>query len=362
MNLQRREAVKTIIGLGTLEFLGAGILGRASVSDFGVFLEGGKHFVRAAAVQMKIRHGDVDANLATAERLVEMAISDGATWITLPEFFTTGFGAGNDPAFLDAHCPLDGEPKQLLVRLAKRAGGVVGGSFLAQRDQDTYNTYVLALADGRTFTHDKDTPSMGTEASCYIGGDDDGCMNLGEPNIAVGVAMCWELIRVRTARRLRERVDVILAGSAYFDSEELYEEAFRNRNSEILTNMPRKLAKLTGAPVVHANPVGQVRLGFYSAPLRASTVEYMGQSQIVNASGETLGFRSHAEGEGVVVATLELHRQLPSAPLPDSFWIPEIPDEYAKGFASRSDGAKTYWEQTRPYRNRTSQRHIDSRD
>ena len=93
---------------------------------------------------MTIRHGDVPANLERARQLVRAAIKQGAAWIVLPEFFTSGYGAGNDPALIDAHRPVDGEPTRLLKELAKECGGAVGGSFLAQGGKDTYNTFVLA--------------------------------------------------------------------------------------------------------------------------------------------------------------------------------------------------------------------------
>jgi len=63
----------------------------------------------------------------------------------------------------------------LLRRLAKEGGAAVGGSFLAQRGRDTYNTFALALPDGETvLTHDKDIPSNTTEAMNYRWGEDDG--------------------------------------------------------------------------------------------------------------------------------------------------------------------------------------------
>ena len=57
---------------------------------------------------------------------------------------------------------------------------------MAQRDEDTYNTLVLAHASGETFFHDKDDPTGPIEAAHWIAGTDDGVMNT--PDGTVGAA------------------------------------------------------------------------------------------------------------------------------------------------------------------------------
>lgn len=91
--------------------------------------------------------GDVSANLAMAEKLVDDAAGSGAEWITLPEFFTSGMGF--DPSLADAALPPDGAATELLLRLAKRHHAKVGGSFLC-RDHDGHvrNAYFLATPEG----------------------------------------------------------------------------------------------------------------------------------------------------------------------------------------------------------------------
>ena len=353
MSLCRRSFLKSAAVAGA-----TGIVTPATSSiaaELGIEVSGNERRVRAAAIQMTIRHGDVDANLETAERLGRKAIEEGATWITFPEFFTSGFGAGNDPAQIDAHRPLDGEPTALLKSLAKDCGGAVGGSFLAQRNQDTYNTYVLALSDERVLTHDKDTPSMGTEASNYIGGDDDGFLAIDNPDINVGIALCWEFVRSRTARRLRGRVDLMMGGSAYLDGPalaELVDAGTLRTNRRILDEMPGRMARMVGAPVVHANPVGRVNIADWQNPERVVVYDYMGNSQIVNSSGEILAKRDRKQGEGVVVAEVTIGSKQPTEEVPDRFWIPDVPDLYPWAFGNRSEGAQIYYTLTRPHRNK----------
>ena len=171
-----------------------------------------------AAVQMHAVLGDVDANLNNAARLVEKAVEKRAQVIVLPEFFTSGLGY--HPSMMHAHRPLNGEPMEMLKRLAKEHRIWLGGSFLAESDGHVYNTFVLAISDGRVFTHDKDFPTGAIEQMLFAPGEDaefvrmlrnptrtdvipsrhknnlPGVFEIGDTR--VGSAMCWELVRKRT--------------------------------------------------------------------------------------------------------------------------------------------------------------------
>jgi hypothetical protein len=67
-------------------------------------------------------------------------------------------------------------------------------------------------------------------------------------------------------QRLRGRVDIVLAGSAYLDNQTLFDNVFLQHDERILDEMPRNLARLVGASVVHANPVSCVVIGEYDDP------------------------------------------------------------------------------------------------
>ena len=306
---------------------------------------------RVAAIQMTIRHGKIDENLTTAEKLIKRAIVKGAKWIVLPEFFTTGYGSGNDPANLDAALPIDGEPTAMLKRMAAQGECAVGGSFLAQKQGDTYNTFVMATPDGSVHMHDKDAPSTGDEASNHVGRiDDKGLFDVGE--FRIGAALCWELMRFRTARRLRGEVDLVLSGTAYFNDEE-FDDVLQEQTRDFLRRKPIQFARLVGAPVVLASGVGRNEIGSYDNPNGKVKIEYLGASQIVNAAGETLAMRSQADGEGIVVADIEMGQCPPLDELVDRLWIPEVPSFYNQVFFENTrKGAKIYQEFVRPHRNR----------
>ena len=194
--------------------------------------------IRVAAVQSQPQLGDVDANLENVRKLVRRAFSAGAQWVVLPEFFTTGIIF--DDSLLAGHRPLDGAPMQLLKELAREGGATVGGSYLAESGRDVYNTFVLRTAmaksipmtrtsrQGRLSTptmREVKTLSLPRRCAAY------GVQVSGEPipsrqannqagvfalpDLNVGAALCWEMIRRRTVTRMVGKVDMVLACSAW---------------------------------------------------------------------------------------------------------------------------------------------------
>src|SRR5687767_4214874 len=93
------------------------LLASVAATGAAALTSGAPRSVRAAAIQMHPKLGDVEANLERAERLIREAIGRRAEWIVLPEFFTSGLAY--DLATLpNAPRPLDGAPTQMLRRLA----------------------------------------------------------------------------------------------------------------------------------------------------------------------------------------------------------------------------------------------------
>jgi predicted amidohydrolase len=340
--------------------------------------------LRVAAVQLSPEVGNVDANLEKSRDLIREALAAGARCVVLPEFFTTGMAF--DDVMLDGHRPLDGEPMQLLVEQAKEGGAMVGGSFLAEYKGHVRNTFVLACDDGQVFTHDKDFPSGPVESAYYAGGEDaefvsllkesgvavdgdcipnrehnatDGVFEL--PNINVGAALCWETIRNRTVARALGRIDLLIAGSAWPDIDPDVGFAGMSRNeiiafnaylAETLENAPKHLAQMLGVPVIQANLVGPQR----STKLFDQPMEYvfrmLGESKIVNSEGKTVAHRRGAEGEGVLIADLELEKATPTGPTND-FWIPDVhPVLKELWYNQGAAGRQYYLHMTCPHRDK----------
>ena len=300
--------------------------------------------IRVAAVQMTAELGNVDANLASAERLVRVAFDRGADWVILPELFSSGNAFHPDMAA--ATRAIDGQPAKLLRDLARQGNATVGGSFLAWREGNIYNSFVLALPGGSMHRHDKDYPTF-WENCYYIGGNDDGV--LPTPQGDVGAVLCWEFIRSRTAARLKGKVGMVVGGSGWWSMPP--DNPASKMNLEIMKTTPSRFARMLGVPVVHAaqagNFVGQ------SWPDQGDTYpsHYLGEAQIVDGKGCVLARMSREEGEGVITADISFGSiaDEPEA-IPDRYWIAEFPEAiYRRWKDALNTGHQYYLSTTLPY-------------
>ena len=308
--------------------------------------------IRVAAIQMRAKLGAVADNLSCAESLVREGFRRGAEWAILPEFFTSANAFA--PSMLSAWLPLEGAALELMRKLARAHDAVVGGSFLAKSGKDCFNSFLLVFPDGRYYRHDKDQPTL-WENCYYIGGSDDGVV--ATPAGPVGVAMCWELIRSRTARRLVGKVDLVVSGSCWWDlrqpvpPEQADDQA---RLLNLLRQAPSDLAKRLGVPVVHASQAGEfegLTPGNETVPYVS---RYLGETQIADGHGNVLARLAYEDGEGVVVADIVLGRvEGDLAPIPESFWTAELPPNTLKTWDDRNRFGQDYYVTTfRPLLNR----------
>jgi predicted amidohydrolase len=290
---------------------------------------------------------NVEANLAKAERLVRSAFQRRARWVVLPEFFTSAMAFHGDMP--NAVQNLNGPPAQLLRKLAREGNAFVAGSFLAWRDGNSYNSFLLATPNGRMLRHDKDYPSF-CENCYYIGGRDDGVLST--PDGKVGAAVCYELVRSQTAARLRGKVGMVIAGSCWWgveDSEPM-DNPGRKWLLELLRTTPGRFARLVGIPVVHASHAGHFEGHRWPGKPGPYSSSYLGETQIVDGSGEILARLSREDGEGIVTADVTMGPapgELP--PIPDRLWIPEMPDRETREWrAQLKSGHDFYLSSTLP--------------
>ncbi|NPV59149.1 MAG: carbon-nitrogen hydrolase family protein [Actinobacteria bacterium] len=281
--------------------------------------------MKVGAVQMKSRPGDVDWNLERAEGLLDRAFGQGCEMVILPEFFTSAVAF--DPVMLSASLPFDGPALEMMRGAARRHDGFVGGSFIASRGGDNYNAFVLAFPDGDYAFHEKDQPTM-WENCYYLGGKDDGILET--PIGPVGVAMCWEMVRARTVIRLRDKVDLLVGGSCWWTVPDRAipipgKKEVHRRNLEIMRETPVRMARMLGVPVVHAAHAGDFQCRMPLLPGLPYRSFYLGETMIVDATGEVLARLSREDGEGIAVAEIEPGRITPSEDPPERFWIPDLP-------------------------------------
>jgi len=300
-----------------------------------------EHKMKVAAVQMRAELGNVKSNLSAAEALVREAFRKGAKWVILPEFFPSAVAFA--PNMLTAWRPLEGEPFQLMQKLAREYEGVIGGSFIAKSGDDCLNSFLLVFPSGEYFRHDKDIPTM-WENCYYIGGQDDGVLKT--PTGPVGVAVCWELIRSQTARRMQNRVDLIVGGSCWWDvrlpADAKY-EADRARLHNFLKIAPSRLARMAGAPVIHASHAGDFEGLIPGDESRKYRSRYLGETQIVDGTGQVLSHMTYDDGEGIAFADLELGRVPPTEPIPETFWIEPLPSNASKAWETLASFGQNYY-------------------
>ena len=162
---------------------------------------GGRRMTRIAVVQPALELGEVERNLARIEDLIRDAQREhDAEVVVVPEGLTSPNVYAK--VLRGGPRPVDGQPFQLLTRLARELDCVVAGGFLAVRGRYTYGTYVLAEPSGAVHLHDKDIPTA-WEHNYYVGGDDDGVAQCDTLGCRVGLMSGWEWARFRTAARVR---------------------------------------------------------------------------------------------------------------------------------------------------------------
>ena len=144
---------------------------------------------RIAVVQPALALGEVEANLIRIEDLIRDAHREhNAEVVLVPEGCTSPNVYAK--VLLGTARPIDGQPFQLLTRLARELDCVIGGGFVAVRGRHTYGTYVLAEPNGAVHLHDKDIPTA-WEQNYYKGGDDDGVVRCETLGITVGLMSGW---------------------------------------------------------------------------------------------------------------------------------------------------------------------------
>ncbi len=116
--------------------------------------------IRAAAVQFNHAPGDKAANMARVRAFVADAAGRGVDLLAFPEMCLTGYWHVRNLTYdeVDALAePLpDGPSTQTLLALARDHGMTLGAGLIERADDAAlYNTYVVAMPDGRVARHRK---------------------------------------------------------------------------------------------------------------------------------------------------------------------------------------------------------------
>jgi N-carbamoylputrescine amidase len=149
-----------------------------------------------AAIQMAMGD-DLDANVATAERLVRDAAAQGAQLILLPELFEGPYFCKDmKPEHFDRAHEVDGHPTVgKLAALAAELRVVLPVSIYERANRATFNSVVIVDADGSVLgtyrkSHIPDGP--GYTEKYYFNPGDTG-FKVWETQLGtVGVGICWD--------------------------------------------------------------------------------------------------------------------------------------------------------------------------
>lgn len=295
-----------------------------------------------AAIQMNAVLADVKANLIRAERLIQEASNSKAELVLLPEFFTSGMGYSEK--MLDV-AVADNQVQDLMCKWANEYGLIIGGSYISLENSSAYNLFQLAFPNGNTYCHRKDLPTQ-LENCYYTEGDVNNVLITPIGNI--GVALCWEMIRYDTVKRMAGKVDFVLAGSCWWDLPEdaaIEREPLRRYNQKLAKETPIKFAKLVKAPVIHSNHCGRVTAYNFPKADREQTRQFVGAAQIIDRFGSVIERREFYEGEGIVTADIECAATGIGSEMayPEKYWIPNLPDSYINAWETINPLAKKYY-------------------
>lgn len=262
-----------------------------------------------AAVERNLRHvADVARQAAREHDPDLLVLPDG---ITTPNVYA--------PAMRAAARPVDGEPYELLRRIAREHACFVSGGFLAVRGGDVRSTHVLAEPNGATHLHDKDQPDL-WESAYAAGGADDGFCST--PIGPLGLVGGLEWLRSRTAERLRGFVRVLAGGASWPPYPDWWPpRRDRGYAAALAREAAPRMARLVGAPAAVAHQVGRVSGHTPLAPGLRWRGELLGESQIVERDGRILARVTAADGEGYAAADVRLTEPAPLDAVPEGFWL-----------------------------------------
>lgn len=285
---------------------------------------------RIAVVQPALALAQVEPNLEHLEDLIRDAQREHSPdVIVVPEACTSPNVYAR--VLNGAARPVDGQPFQMLTRLARELDCILCGGFLAVRGKHTFGTFVMAEPDGSVHLHDKDIPTA-WEHNYYTAGDDDGVVESSTLGVRVGLMSGWEWARNRTSGRVRDAGVQLVLGGMCWPSMPLnwpgplrvwanHEHAVWRRQA---MELPGQVARLTGVPVAHASHVGPVEGETPFGPGIPWRTQMIGESQLCDRDGTILGRLTLEDGEGHFAGDVELKAPAPLDPIGDRFWIPDM--------------------------------------
>jgi len=242
-----------------------------------------------------------DENLATAERLIRDAASNGASLVVTPELFTARYfpQTETDEHFALAE-PIPGHTTNRLCKLADELNVSISASLFEKRAPGVFhNTSVMIQPrQGITATYRKmhipDDPRF--YEKFYFTPGDTGFTTADVAGVRAGMLVCWDQWFPEAARLTAMRgAHVLLYPTAIaWCNDELPEEQQRQRDAWI--TMQRSHAIANGVYVAAVNRIGT-----------EDDLRFWGSTFLAAPGGEIIA-QADEDSETIITADIDIHR------------------------------------------------------
>ncbi|MDX2187450.1 MAG: carbon-nitrogen hydrolase [Opitutaceae bacterium] len=243
-------------------------------------------------------------NLATALRLAERAVADGAQIICTQELFASQyFCQAEDHKFFGLAESIPGPSTQAWQQFAARHGVVVVASLFEKRAAGLYhNTAVIIDADGSLLgvyrkMHIPDDPLY--YEKFYFTPGDTGFKAWDTRFGRIGVLICWDQWYPEAARLTALRGAEILVYPTAIGWHPAEKAEYGARQHSAWKTIQRGHAVANGCYVAAINRIGQ------EAPSGGAGLEFWGQSFVAGTSGQVLAV-APVDHEVVLVVPVDL--------------------------------------------------------
>ncbi|MCP4162020.1 MAG: carbon-nitrogen hydrolase family protein [Deltaproteobacteria bacterium] len=275
--------------------------------------------VNIGLIQMKSKQLEIHENLMKAEHYVSQVAKDGAELVVMPEMFNVGFVTSEELMKLAE--PLDGLTVNWLKDQAAKNNVYIITSIYEKFEGSFYNTMVMVGSDRSLQIYRKRNPTA-QERLVWTRSDVPGPGIFETPFGRVGGAICFDSFSKETYEGFKKSgvelvVIVALWGTVlpkkrYPDS--IYINKLLKHQSYLASEVvPHKYATKLKVPAVYSNQSGILNFPmnhprFYPFPDWAkSQYEFVGNSNIYNASGKTLVNDVDSKGEFCSVTAVEMN-------------------------------------------------------
>lgn len=248
---------------------------------------------------------DLEANLATAERVVRSAAAQGARLVLLQELFATPyFCIEQDPQYFElAQSATNSALLQRFAALARELKVVLPISFFERANHVYFNSVAIADADGHVLgvyrkSHIPDGP--GYQEKYYFTPGDTGFRVWDTQVGRIGVGICWDQWFPESARAMALQGAELLLYPTAIGSEPPPAPPVDSRGHWQRVQQGHAAANLM--PLLAANRFGTERSR--SDPERLH-IKFYGNSFIADESGALLA-HAGADEEAVLLASFDL--------------------------------------------------------